>query len=299
MRVGSFLVEKDGRRADISIIPLGGASGGELANVNRWRNQLGLDPVDDSKLAADLRKITVAGKPASLYDLVGTDPQSKQPTRIVGAILPMGDATWYFKMTGNDALVAEEKPKFEAFLNTVKFEAPHGAGASANPHAGLGIAASGLVPAPDSGVTASEKPAWELPQGWQEQPPSSMRLASFAVTGEGGAKADVSVIRLSGIAGGNLANVNRWRQQVGLPPVEESELAKLLEKHEANGASFFVADMAGQSMESGHSSRLVAAIVPRGGMTWFYKMFGDDQLVARQKAAFIKFVESARYPNAS
>ena len=38
------------------------------------------------------------------------------------------------------------------------------------------------------------------------------------------------------------------------------------------------------------------ASVPRDGQTWFYKMMGDDATVAREKDAFVKFVQTARYP---
>jgi hypothetical protein len=144
-------------------------------------------------------------------------------------------------------------------------------------------------------ASPSDKPAWEVPAGWQEQKPSSMRLASFMVVGGAGAKADVSVIKLGGAAGGNLLNVNRWRAQVGLAPVDEAGLQKLITTQDVNGQQVAVVDMAGRSVESGDPARLLAAIVPRSGNTWFYKMVGNDQLVAQQKLAFLKFVESARY----
>ena len=126
-----------------------------------------------------------------------------------------------------------------------------------------------------------------------------MRVATFAVKDENGAKADVSVVKLGGMAGGLLANVNRWRSQMGLEPVDQAGLDKLISSRDVKGTKVIVVDMAGRSVESGNPSRLVAAIVPRSGVTWFYKMLGNDQLVSQQKAAFIQFVESARYPNVS
>ena len=136
-----------------------------------------------------------------------------------------------------------------------------------------------------------------LPDGKNNRQPQCAWLPS-PLPGRKRAKADVSVIKLAGDAGGALANVNRWRAQVGLQPVDEAELAKLTTTQDVSGAKVSFVDLAGRSVESGDPARLLAATVPRGGSTWFYKMLGNDQLVAQQKAAFIKFVETARYPNA-
>jgi hypothetical protein len=297
MRVGSFVITKDDRHAEVSIIPLQGVSGGELANVNRWRGQVGLEPVDEAKLLATAEKVSIGNAPASLYEMAGTDPKTQQPSRIVGSILSSGGTTWFFKMTGNDALVAEQKPVFKEFLKTIHFDSAQPSDQLAQATGPMNMNFQSLPPAP--GDAAADKPTWDVPTGWQEQPASAMRLATFRVTGENAAKADVSVIKLAGDAGGVLANVNRWRSQLGLQPVDQAGLEPLLTTREVGGTKILVVDMAGQSAEEGEKSRLLAAIVPRAGNTWFYKMLGSDQLVAQQKPAFTKFVESARYPNAS
>ena len=51
-------------------------------------------------------------------------------------------------------------------------------------------------------------------------------------------QADVSVVSLSGMAGGDLANVNRWRDQVKLGPIDEATLAKSAE-HVRRTATIF------------------------------------------------------------
>ena len=95
-----------------------------------------------------------------------------------------------------------------------------------------------------------------------------------------------------------LPNVNRWRGQVGLKPIDEGELQKLITVQTVGGVPVSILDMTGQSPESGAQARLLVAVVPGDGATWFYKMVGPDQLVAQQKDAFINFVSSARYPHA-
>ena len=67
------------------------------------------------------------------------------------------------------------------------------------------------VPAPgaDSATPATQAPArWETPAGWKSQPATGMRLASFLVSGFGGATADISIITFPGTGGDDLANIN-------------------------------------------------------------------------------------------
>jgi len=38
-------------------------------------------------------------------------------------------------------------------------------------------------------------------------------------------------------------------------------------------------------------------VLPLNGQTWFYKLMGNPAVVTAQKAAFIQFVQSAKYPD--
>jgi hypothetical protein len=295
MRVGSFIVKRNSQEADVSIIPLGGASGGELSNVNRWRGQIGLGPVDEEELRASAEPITVGQKSGSLYEMSGTDPQTQQEAGVLGAIVPDNGTTWFFKMSGPEVLVAQQKPAFKQWLSSMRFGPAQQVDPVAEAHRFIGPDDAAGFQAPSA--VAEDKPVWQIPEGWQEQPASSMRVGSFLVS-EGTTEADVSVIKLSGLAGGVLANVNRWRSQLGLGPVEEEELEKMVVTKEIDGAKALFVEMTGRSFETGEPSGMLVAMVPQSGSTWFYKMAGDAKLVAREKDAFMKFVETARYPNA-
>ena len=59
MRVGSFAVVKGEQQADVSIVPLGGAAGDELDNVNRWRGQLALAAFDSTELNRQAQEVEV------------------------------------------------------------------------------------------------------------------------------------------------------------------------------------------------------------------------------------------------
>ena len=66
--------------------------------------------------------------------------------------------------------------------------------------------------------------SWKTPSSWKEKGASGMRLASFEILGEKG-KADCSLVMLQGDGGGILPNINRWRRQMGISPIDELELA--------------------------------------------------------------------------
>ena len=63
------------------------------------------------------------------------------------------------------------------------------------------------------------------------------------------------------------------------------------------GGKAMLVDMNGQNPQTGKKVRLITAIVPRDGHTWFYKLMGEPAVAEREKNAFIKFVQSVRYPN--
>src|SRR6185503_8914951 len=140
------------------------------------------------------------------------------------------------------------------------------------------------------------RPEWAVPPGWQEQPPSPMLLARFQVGDGGGAKADVNITVLDGDGGGMSENVNRWRRQLGLTPVPEAEVNKLLIPLDVPGGKAMLVDMSGTDAKTRQPARLIGAIVPREDRTWFYKLMGNEQLAEREKAAFIKFFQTAKYP---
>ncbi len=68
--------------------------------------------------------------------------------------------------------------------------------------------------------------AWTLPAGWSDAPAKPMRVAVFAVTA-GTSAGECGLFVLPG-GGDRLANVNRWRGQAGLAPIDAAALDKEL-----------------------------------------------------------------------
>ncbi|MGA3008020.1 MAG: hypothetical protein ABSE59_09040 [Opitutaceae bacterium] len=287
MRIGSFSVGHAGSVADISIIGFPGEAGGLLANVNRWRGQLGLAPLADSDLAGATTVLEgTGGLHFTVVDFSGQADGA--PTRMLGAILPFGGQTYFFKMTGPDQLIATQRDAFRSFLQSVT--------SAANPapaQQATGLPSPVGIAPPDS-ETAPPRLTWVAPSRWQSKPLGSMRLGSYSVSGAEGT-ADISVIAFPGEAGGVMANVNRWRGQLGQAPLGESGVAgATFVLNGATGLHFIVVDIAG--LAEGAPARLLGAIVAFGGQTYFFKMTGPDVLVAREETAFLDFLKSVKTP---
>jgi hypothetical protein len=154
---------------------------------------------------------------------------------------------------------------------------------------GMGAgSAEALPPPPDASSIGTLR--WALPKGWTESRSSGgMRYATLTATAKG--KLDVSVTVFPGPAGGELANVNRWRKQIGLPPVEEAALAKDRKTLKSPAGPVAVFDYTSDGKEK---TRLVAGILFAGGNSWFVKMVGDTGPVASSRADFVKLLESLR-----
>ncbi len=120
-----------------------------------------------------------------------------------------------------------------------------------------------------------------------------MRKGSYTIPGLPGADAELSITAFPGDVGGELANVNRWRNQLQLPPVGEAELTKVLVRFEANALKFAVVDIVAAGNKP---NGILGASVPNGNSTWFFKMTGPTDLLAREKPRFLEFLKTVKAP---
>ncbi len=98
------------------------AGGDLLENLNRWRGQLGLEPWSKDEMTKSAKVLSVDDSDGTLVDFVGTDAKTKKPSCTIGVIVQRSDSAWFFKLTGDVELAQREKAKFEAFVQSVKFE---------------------------------------------------------------------------------------------------------------------------------------------------------------------------------
>lgn len=284
MRVASFKVAgADGKLADVSVVPLPGMAGGDFANVNRWRGQVGLSAASDDELQSAAQTVQAGGQPAQLYDSAG------QSSRILGVIQHRDGTTWFYKMTGDPALVGVQKQSFIAFLQSLNFASPQAAAQLPPGHPAIGEMTA--PPANAAPVSTLGQPNWQVPTGWQPVSAGQFLVAKFMLSGDNGTTAAVNVSSSSGDGGGLAPNVNRWRGQLSLPPADEIATTTF----SVPGGQAQLVDFTGTSTQSGKPAEIVGLVVSQPGQTWFYKLMGDPNLVAAQKDTFTQFVKSVKY----
>ena len=127
-----------------------------------------------------------------------------------------------------------------------------------------------------------------------------MRLATYRLPGEGAA--EVSVSKASGSL---LNNVNRWRGQLGLAPVDQVDPASL-ELVACPAGEVAVIDLTepGKSEPAGRRFRIgmiqetsgASGVGGVGGSpaTWFFKLQGPAEAVAREAQAFDQMLKTLR-----
>ena len=133
-------------------------------------------------------------------------------------------------------------------------------------------------------------PTFNAPDHWQAQPLGSMRKGSWKVS-DGDASADISILVFPGDVGGDLANINRWRNQIGLPAIDEASLDESTSPINADGLSGKWVRLINTSTQQG----ILGVILPKGKATWFFKMQGDQGIVEQEQANFKKFVEQTQF----
>jgi hypothetical protein len=290
-RIASFDAKgKDGQVTDVSIIPMP-ATGREVDLVNMWRQQMQLPAVTDADADKTVQAVPVGSDKGKMFEFASEQPvaDGTQKARMIVAMLMHGDTSFFFKMTGTDSAVTEQKPAFLDFLKSISFEAAP-AVAMSNPHASMG--ADPMSPAEAAPVSVAG-----LPDGWKEIPNPPMLVAKYVIQGSGDAKAEVNISALAGTGGGLMMNVNRWRGQLSLSPLSEEDFSKEAKTMDLAGSKGTLVDLTGTD-KTGKSSRLIGIIAPQTDQTWFYKLMGDPQIVEQQKDAFTKFIQTAKFSNA-
>jgi hypothetical protein len=137
-----------------------------------------------------------------------TKPTGEPTDRMLGAIVPRGEQLWFFKLMGPKDPVAAQTEGFTALLKSVRF-------------------------------SAEGKPSWTLPSGWQERSGPAPRFATLTIPADG--KPLETTVSMLPNTSDALRNVNRWRDQLSLPPITAEELADESTQVElAEGAATFV-----------------------------------------------------------
>ncbi|MBM4000309.1 MAG: hypothetical protein FJ297_12370 [Planctomycetes bacterium] len=141
-----------------------------------------------------------------------------ESVRLLAAMAPRAADVWFLKLTAADSAVQKASAPFREIARSFSLD-------------------------------AAGEPTWTLPAGWEELPGDAIRFKTLR-TVQDGARLDVSVTKLPLPAGDLndylLANVNRWRGQIGLPALVAEQLRAELESLTASdGGPVFVCDYRG------------------------------------------------------
>lgn len=223
---------------EIAITRFEGQAGSLLANVNRWRDELGLEPVRESDLAQALRTEDVGGVKVQLVDLKG-------------------------------------KKRAKSAMRPGMGAAPFAAGGSPPP---------ARKPAEDS----AEGLKYKLPAGWKESN-QKVTFAARVIEVEGLPGVRVTFTPLSPQGGDGLDNVNRWRQQLMLPPWTKADLDREGQVVPTEAGPALVVDL------TGPGQKLLGAVLKRPDAVWFVKLSGPPPAAAPLRAPFLDLLRSVRF----
>lgn len=300
MRLASFKTEAEG---DVSVVRLPAQSGDLKSNVNRWRGQVGLPPLqDDTAVSQSLRPIQVDGTPAVELELYAPEGKEDKAMRVV--LLQKDGQRWFLKLSGTRAAVEAQGEKFAQFSRSFQVKSADGSTTAARLPGDQTPAGQMPVGQPNQGADTNAgampsslpfaKPTgalvYTLPPHWSEKDKGTMRVASFSVEDKG-QTADVSVVTLAGDGGGLLENTNRWRDQLEMAPTSQEGLSNTVKDITVDGhKGYFMAlytDMEGSGM--------LVSLIEREGMTWFIKMMGPASLIQSQEQPFQDFLQSIQF----
>lgn len=172
-----------------------------------------------------VRQYTVAKqdvrRAAQKESVAGEDQQ------MLGAIVPSGQSAWFFKLMDVPEKVAKQESAFRSILDSLSFG-------------------------------ENGEPRFEVPEGWTQQ---DIRQMVYARLTHEQAGLSASVMQLpaptqdeAGWRNSVLDNVNRWRDQLNLPPVDwtrmEPELEELSRLEQGSAKAYFV-NLVGKKSGSG------------------------------------------------
>ena len=197
-----------------------------LANLNRWRDQLGLAPIAARDLPSSVETLPGDGFEITWIDLSGRFTSSSSAP----------------------------------FANTARGDPPRAEAAS------------------------------DVPNHWEVGRAGGMRKAAYRIQ-DGEGSAEVTVIVLGELP--LLDNVNRWREQIGLSPIDEAQLDTVVQSITAGPLQGDYVQLVGEV--DGAPTTLLAVMVNHQGQSWFFKMMGDSAVVDQEKEAFERFVQSASF----
>ena len=254
--------------AQVMITPLALMAGQEPSLVNMWRQMMGQPLLSEEEAGKAFTDVSFSDGKGKLFAVTGKS--EGRDISVVTAFQHRDDRSWFFKLQGPPDAVSAQQPAFVEFLKSVKFDA------AATPPAPL---------APSSSPPSTDVPGTP-PAEWTAAAAGARQAAKFSVPEKDGAKADVTVSIFPSDTGGALANVRRWRGQLGMADADDAAITALVKPLPGAPEGTITVDLENEGRS------LTGAVIPRGGRWYFYKLMGGTAAVAAAKEAFITYCKA-------
>ncbi len=247
-----------------------------LENVNRWRGQMGKEPISADELAKVPRK-PIAGRESPFIDLEGSFKgmgavEASEGYRLLGMLYGHRGHYFSIKMTGPSYLIEREKSEFLAFCETIEV-----------------MGATGPFIPMKIGPFAFHQPAdWEafLPQ----QDAEVRRPFGFRIGPKNECVSAFGMV-IDANKGGAANIINQWARDLGKPALSEEQIKELPKAVllEGQGHEFDV------ETEDGKRFVGIVSLLQAHGhapITAFATLEGPTKLVAENRVLFSGFCQS-------
>lgn len=256
-----------------------------VSNVARWHHQMGLDADSvDEKTVEALAEDKFIGRPARIVDLRGDFDSGRKTipgARLLSLVQELPNAFVTFKIVGPENMVDALEDEFWALAKSFRlnFDEPK-QGAHAPRDGGQ------RKPGPPPAAVK-----WTRPESWNPEPPNSFLLAAFRPKAHPETRCTISR------AGGDMKmNLDRWRGQMGQPPISAEDIKKLPTRKVLGTDAYLITldgDFTGAMRQPAmKGARLLGIIVVRPSESLFVKMLGPKDVMATEEANFFALCDS-------
>ena len=115
------MVKGPGQQAEITVMDFpasgGSAMSDPLTNLNRWRDELGMQALAEEDLPGQFEAIELGGTKGNFAALF---PENDAGQATLVAMAERDGLIWFFKMKGDRDLVAAQQGKFREVLKSVR-----------------------------------------------------------------------------------------------------------------------------------------------------------------------------------
>lgn len=267
----SFSAEPKGT-CYLTVLPLKG--GDVLQNLNRWRGQFELPPLQTLP-EIESEKVSFMDTPATLFSLAGNFTDLGDSGKNFAAICLLQndqEKAYSIKFIGPSEFITKEKNNFISWVKSIK---------KATKEA--------VIPADNNKDPVSI--FWTIPKDWAVAESKPTRLVTFQTKNN----LECSITLADGSA---IQNINRWRTQMGIPTVEnlDQQAKETLKAPIGEAICLFLEGnySGGMSEKPVENALMAGALIIRTKDSIFIKMVGAKEEILGEKDAFYQLIQSIR-----